>query len=447
VRFGNVLGSDGSVIPLFQRQLKRGGPITVTHPEARRYFMTIPEAARLVLQAGAMGRGGEVLLLDMGEQVRILDLARQLVRMAGLREGEDIEIVFTGLRPGEKLYEELHSDAERTRITRHERILVWDLDARDEESLMAEVAELEARALDGTAEIIKDQLRQIVPEYSEPRHDPMEPAPATPVVELPAALPLRPHAPMPGWSERTRRLVEAAVAAVLLALSLPLWLALWLDARRTSRGEMLIRETRIGRTRRRYQRRSAGTEITIDRRSIERRTQDLLGTPIRCVRFRTDVGPVSRWAHRHRLDRLPFLLNVVRCDMALVGPAPETEERVLRWKDLIPEYDRRFTVLPGVTGLAQLRGGPGTDAESMALRTQYDLYYVDHRAPLLDVRVLMRTLVAVVQPSKEYGARSAAAPAAPPIRGVAFGATSGMAARQSGSLPAASPPAVKGATR
>src|SRR5262245_34177954 len=163
VRFGNVLGSDGSVIPLFQRQIQRGGPITVTHPEARRYFMTIPEAVRLVLQAGAIGKGGEVLLLDMGEQVRIVDLARQLIRMSGLREGEDIEIKFTGLRPGEKLYEELHSDSERMRITHHQRIMVWDLDARDDEALQREVAELEKLAEDGSPEAIKKRFSQIVP--------------------------------------------------------------------------------------------------------------------------------------------------------------------------------------------------------------------------------------------------------------------------------------------
>src|SRR6185436_9527 len=168
VRFGNVLGSDGSVIPLFRRQLERGGPLTVTHPDARRYFMTIPEAVRLVLQAGAMGRRGEVYLLDMGEPVRIIDLARQLIRMSGLREGEEIAIEFTGLRPGEKLYEELHSDADRTRITRHERILAWDLDARDEESLMSDLVGLEAVALRGDSEAVKRQLRQIVPEYNEP---------------------------------------------------------------------------------------------------------------------------------------------------------------------------------------------------------------------------------------------------------------------------------------
>jgi FlaA1/EpsC-like NDP-sugar epimerase/lipopolysaccharide/colanic/teichoic acid biosynthesis glycosyltransferase len=401
VRFGNVLGSDGSVIPLFQRQLQRGGPITVTHPETRRYFMTIPEAVRLVLQAGAMGKGGEVLLLDMGEQVRILDLARQLIRMAGLREGEDVKIVFTGLRPGEKLYEELHSDTERTRITRHQRILTWDLDARDETKLLSEVTELESLARTSDAQTVKNQLARLVPEYSEPRHDALQPIPETPVIRLPAAASQRAPLPRATWSDGWRRALEAAVATVALALSAPLWLVWWFESARVGSKEFLDHKVRIGRTRRRAQRRIVGVNIPIDRRSIERRTQDLLGQPIRCATFRTDLSALARALARRRLDRLPMLLNVVRGEMALVGPLPETEERVLRWKHALPDYERRFTVLPGLTGLAQVAGSQ--NGPSVARRLEYDLFYVDHRSLLLDVRTLSRTAALVIRPSSRNG--------------------------------------------
>lgn len=123
-RFGNVLGSNGSVIPLFKEQIAAGGPLTVTHPEIVRYFMTIPEACRLVLQAGAMGKGGEIFVFDMGEQVRIADLARKMIRLSGLEPERDIKIVYTGLRPGEKLYEELLSDKETTSATSHYKIRI-----------------------------------------------------------------------------------------------------------------------------------------------------------------------------------------------------------------------------------------------------------------------------------------------------------------------------------
>jgi FlaA1/EpsC-like NDP-sugar epimerase len=123
-RFGNVLGSNGSVIPLFRRQIAQGGPVTVTHPEVTRFFMTIPEACRLVLEAATMGRGGEIYVFDMGAPVRIADLADRMIRLSGKEPGRDIEVRYTGLRPGEKLYEELLASQEDTQPTHHPRILI-----------------------------------------------------------------------------------------------------------------------------------------------------------------------------------------------------------------------------------------------------------------------------------------------------------------------------------
>ena len=143
VRFGNVLGSRGSVIPLFKKQIAQGGPVTVTHPEITRYFMTIPEASQLVIQAAALGNGGEVFVLDMGQAVKIMDLAKDIIKLSGLKIGKDIEIKITGLRPGEKLYEELLSDKEGTLATKHERILIAKLDEFDPNLLKQSLVQME----------------------------------------------------------------------------------------------------------------------------------------------------------------------------------------------------------------------------------------------------------------------------------------------------------------
>lgn len=164
VRFGNVLGSNGSVIPLFKKQIVEGGPVTVTHPDIIRYFMTIPEAVSLVLQAGAYARGGEIFVLDMGEPVKILDLATNLIKLSGYRVGEDIQIVFTGLRPGEKMYEELLMNEEGLKKTANKMIFIGKPIEFDEEVFRSQLVELEREAMDETSDI-RAAVEKIVTTY------------------------------------------------------------------------------------------------------------------------------------------------------------------------------------------------------------------------------------------------------------------------------------------
>ena len=166
VRFGNVLGSSGSVIPLFQQLIAQGGPVTVTHPEISRYFMTIPEACQLILQAGVIGNGGEIFVLDMGEPVKISYLAEQLIRLSGKIPGEDIEIVYTGLRPGEKLYEELFHDSEKLAETSHPKILLAHCRQMDKELLEQSFDAMQRACDQGNENMLRNMLAELVPEHT-----------------------------------------------------------------------------------------------------------------------------------------------------------------------------------------------------------------------------------------------------------------------------------------
>jgi FlaA1/EpsC-like NDP-sugar epimerase len=206
VRFGNVLGSNGSVIPIFKKQIATGGPVTVTHPEMRRFFMTIPEACQLVLQAAAIGKGGQICVLDMGQPVKIVDLARNLILLSGLRPDEDVKIEFTGMRPGEKLYEELSSLLENTVPTEHEKIRIFVGDAIEEGDIQCWLETLREISEERDMGRLIVALKEIVLDYNpsthllrrvlKPRHwhEGTEPIDVSHLV-IKAAKPSRPNAP------------------------------------------------------------------------------------------------------------------------------------------------------------------------------------------------------------------------------------------------------------
>jgi FlaA1/EpsC-like NDP-sugar epimerase len=167
VRFGNVLGSRGSVIPTFKKQIAKGGPLTVTHPDMLRYFMTIPEASQLVIQAGAMANGGEIFILDMGKPIKIVDLAVDLIRLSGLEPGKDIEIKFSGIRPGEKLYEELLTAEEGTASTQHKRIFVAKPSQIDREKIEQVMHVVRERGSSLSYQEVIELIQSVVPGFRE----------------------------------------------------------------------------------------------------------------------------------------------------------------------------------------------------------------------------------------------------------------------------------------
>jgi FlaA1/EpsC-like NDP-sugar epimerase len=165
-RFGNVLGSNGSVVPIFKKQIAAGGPVTVTHPDMVRYFMTIPEACELVLEAGTMGEGGEVFVFEMGNPVKIYDLAKNMIRLAGFVPEKDIKITFIGTRDGEKLYEELFVDEDKMLPTHHPKIKIGKVKQYEMHYLLNRIEELQAIASSDDSQMIKETFQSIIPEFS-----------------------------------------------------------------------------------------------------------------------------------------------------------------------------------------------------------------------------------------------------------------------------------------
>jgi FlaA1/EpsC-like NDP-sugar epimerase/lipopolysaccharide/colanic/teichoic acid biosynthesis glycosyltransferase len=419
VRFGNVLGSAGSVIPIFTRQIAAGGPVTITHPEARRYFMTIPEAAQLVIQAGAFKRSGTVFVLDMGEQVKVLDVAQQLIRLSGYEPERDIAIRFIGLRPGEKLYEELLTDSERTTISVHRKIFIWRSEDEDWDALRPVCEELIACARDGDvdARVLKDRLAELVPEYQV--EQPVVALDETPAPEAQVAtrslddqdaLPpeLRPTRD-PFLVAACRGVGRWVVASAALVGVGGLALA---HAFVAPGAPIFVREARVGRNRRARSRRLFSRDVTINRRGTERRRRNLYGQPFRRLRFnvspREGASRMERgfyaFLRRHALDRLPSAVHVLTGEMAVVGPRAETLERVEE-TDGSRAYRRRFVARPGLTGLGQVLEATGDNRLAPERRHEIDKFYVGKRSIGMDIRILTRTFGVVMSGTKDEPVR------------------------------------------
>ncbi|MBD3163474.1 MAG: NAD-dependent epimerase/dehydratase family protein [Candidatus Eisenbacteria bacterium] len=390
VRFGNVIGSEGSVLPIFRRQLARGGPLTVTHPEARRYFMTIPEASQLVIQSALIGQPGDVFILDMGEPVRILDVARQLIRLSGMVPDRDVSIAFIGLRPGEKLSEELLTHQERTRTTRHEKIFRCELEAVDPEWIEREAEEMIQRASGETATEIRARLRRVVPEYLPEKPEPL---PREEPVKAPATTGPAPH-PLPAISEPLpKRLADVIAAGTSLALlAVPTFFA-WVLVQVSGPATVTFRsEVRIGRNRRRADRRRGAGAVGIDRRETDRRRLALPGRPFVTYRVVLDPGGranplqkgIYRFVRRFHLDRILYLWNVLKGEMSLVGPSAHLVESETWKQDAVSAWC--FARKPGLTGPSHLLGGEGE------LAVLYDRYYARHGNWHLDLDALRRAL-------------------------------------------------------
>ncbi|MFN8546829.1 MAG: polysaccharide biosynthesis protein [Candidatus Eisenbacteria bacterium] len=407
VRFGNVLGSDGSVIPIFRRQLKQGGPLTVTHPEARRYFMTIPEASQLVIQAALLGESGDVFVLDMGEPVRIKDVAEQLIRLSGLRPGIDVSVRYVGLRPGEKLEEELLTDSERARVTRHSKIFRWELDGVAPDWVETTVDDLIRLAHHAGPDEIRVELQRLVPEYRVRAVAPLpsggEEAPLKLEPTVAARTSPRRNAEVrestgePSW----KRWIDVPISAALLVVLAPVTLlTLALHQLAGAEKVRVVREERIGRNRRQRDRRGGSDQTPIDRRSRDRRQRALPGPPFVTYRFEAPPRPhnavqraIGQFLLRYRLDRVLYLWSVARGEMSLVGPSARLLNEASFDQDRVAMcvYSRR----PGLIGPGVIFGtGDGTDPR---LPEIYDRYYSRFGGLRLEFETLIRSVPKILR--------------------------------------------------
>ncbi len=386
-RFGNVLGSNGSVIPLFQEQLNQGGPLTVTHPEITRYFMTIPEACSLVLEAGAMGNGGEIYVFDMGSPVKIRDLAENMIRLVGLKPYLDVNIVYTGLRPGEKLYEELLSDAETTLPTKHPKIMVAKVRESETEYFREEWRSLLEMIKGGErSEKLVGWLKRLVPEYISENSpfeqlDEQKPINTAQLNITPQPVVLSPYA-----MSHTKRWFDVAFSLFVLPVAMLLLLPVCLFYPVFGGWSLIFRHYRVGLGGKRF--------YLYKVRSLKKNHNNPRAGMVKGDG--TVIPVMGAFLRQTRLDELPQIWNILRGDMSWVGPRPEQQDFVADCITKYPAYDARHAVKPGITGLAQVHN-PNATIDDHQEKLVHDLAYIQTASLWGDIQILWRSVGVVLK--------------------------------------------------
>ena len=381
-RFGNVLGSNGSVIPLFEEQIKNGGPLTVTHPDITRYFMTIPEACSLVLEAGALGKGGEIYVFDMGSPVKIRDLAENMIRLVGLRPYLDINIVYSGLRPGEKLYEELLSDSETTIPTTHPKIMIAKVSESNVSYFQEEWRNLWNLIQSGESSAsLVSWLKSMVPEYKS-ENSPFEIMDQVKtlgnnsfsIVEEPLVLTAYANS-------HTKRWFDIGFSILVLPFALLFVAPVFCVYPFFAGGGFVFRHYRVGKDGRRF--------YLYKIRSLKKNHNNPRAGMVKGDG--TVIPIIGHFLRQTRIDELPQIWNIVKGDMSWVGPRPEQLDFVKECIQKYPAYDARHAVRPGITGLAQIHN-PNATIDDHQEKLVHDMEYLRKASLWMDLTILWQSL-------------------------------------------------------
>ena len=382
-RFGNVLGSNGSVVPTFQEQLERGGPLTVTHPDIERYFMTIPEACSLVLEAGTMGIGGEIYVFDMGEPVKILQMAENFIRLNGKVPYQEVDIIFTGLRPGEKLYEEVLASSELTLKTANNKILRAKHNVIEMESIKIkfdELFSLTKRSADINTLI--GILKEIIPEYTS-NNSPFE------LLDFDKRkIDIKKDVNFVHGNTYIlgikKRAFDLVFSLLILPFALIIFVLVFLVYPFFGGFRFFYKQKRMGLN---------GKMFSI----YKIRTLRMGHNNIRAGMSKNDgtvLGSLGVFLRKTRIDELPQILNILKGEMSWVGPRPEQEDVAQSLLRDNMRYQFRHLARPGITGLAQIYK-PSATLDDVEVKLNKDLTYIKKANLFLDLYILAKSLIVI----------------------------------------------------